>query len=184
LSRISLAFSAFFGLLFGGSLPDSVIAALGLSKRGAKASSPAAAPAAPATPVYSSDAALQILGILQRDARLLDFLMEDISPYTDDQIGAAVRDIHANSRAALQRYATLEPVIDGVEGAVTQLTAAGPLKNDPAAIKLLGNVPADGGGVKAGTLRHKGWKVSKLDLPIPAAKANLKILAPAEIEVE
>jgi hypothetical protein len=183
LSRISLAFSAFFGLLFGGSLPDSVIAALGLSKRGAsKAASPAAAPA-PAAPVYSSDAALQILGILQRDARLLDFLMEDISPYTDDQIGAAVRDIHANSRAALQRYTTLEPVIDGVEGAVTQLTAAGPLKNDPAAIKLLGNVPADG-SAKAGVLRHKGWKVSKLDLPTPAAKANLKILAPAEIEVE
>lgn len=181
MSRISLAFSAFFGLLFGGALPDSVIAALGLSKRSAAKS---AAPAPPAAaPAYSPDAALQFLGILQRDARLLDFLMEDIAPYSDEQVGAAVRAIHENSRAVLQRYATLEPIIDGVEGAVTQLTAAGPLKNDPAAIKLLGNVPADG-NVKAGLLRHKGWKASKLDLPTPTAKSNLKILAPAEIEVE
>ncbi len=179
MSRISLAFSAFFGLLFEGALPDGVLAALGLSKK--TAAKPTAAAAAPL--VQSSDGALQLLGILQRDARLLDFLMEDIAPYSDEQVGAAVRSIHENSRTALLRYATLQPVIDGVEGAVTQLTAAGPLKNDPNAIKLLGNVPADG-SVKAGLLRHKGWKAEKLDLPVPPPKTNFKILAPAEVEVE
>lgn len=179
MSRISLAFSSFFGLLFGGELPESVISALGLSKRAAKT---AAAPA-PAPKVDVSEGALQLLGLLQRDSRLLDFLMEDISPYSDEQVGAAVRNIHESSRTTLQRYLALQPVIDGVEGAVTQLTAAGPLKNDPAAIKLLGNVPADG-NVKAGVLRHKGWRVEKIDLPAYPAKANLKILAPAEIEVE
>jgi hypothetical protein len=109
--------------------------------------------------------------------------MEDVSPYSDEQVGAAVRNIHESSRATLQRYLSLQPVIDGVEGAVTQLSAAGALKNDPGAIKLLGNVPADG-NVKAGTLRHKGWKVEKIELPALQVKANLKILAPAEIEVE
>ncbi|MCX6610069.1 MAG: DUF2760 domain-containing protein [Acidobacteria bacterium] len=180
MSRISLAFSSFFGLLFGGQLPDSVILALGLSKRATKAA-PAAAPVAPKVDV--SDGALQLLALLQRDARLLDFLMEDVSPYSDEQVGAAVRNIHESSRATLQRYLSLQPVIDGVEGAVTQLSAAGALKNDPGAIKLLGNVPADG-NVKAGTLRHKGWKVEKIELPALQVKANLKILAPAEIEVE
>jgi hypothetical protein len=181
LSRISLAFSSFFGLLFGGQLPDSVIAALGLSRRAAAASKTPEPKAAPA--VNPSDGALQLLAILQRDARLLDFLMEDIAPYSDEQVGAAVRNIHESSRATLQRYLALQPIIDGVEGAVTQLTAAGALRNDASAIKLLGNVPADG-NVKAGTLRHKGWKAEKIDLPAPPAKANLKILAPAEIEVE
>ncbi len=180
MSRISLAFSSFFGLLFGGQLPESVILALGLSKRAAKATP---APAAVAPKVDVSDGALQLLALLQRDARLLDFLMEDVSPYSDEQVGAAVRNIHESSRATLQRYLSLQPVIDGVEGAVTQLSAAGALKNDPGAIKLLGNVPADG-NVKAGTLRHKGWKVEKIELPALQVKANLKILAPAEIEVE
>lgn len=178
MGRISLAFSSFFGLLFSGQLPDSVIAALGLSKRVAKSAAPP-----PAPKVDVSDGALQLLALLQRDARLLDFLMEDVSPYSDEQVGAAVRNIHEGSRTTLQRYLSLQPVIDGVEGAVTQLTAAGPLKNDPGAIKLLGNVPADG-NVKTGVLRHKGWKVEKIELPAYPVKANLKILAPAEIEVE
>ncbi len=183
MSRISLAFSSFFGLLFGGQLPDSVITELGLSRRAAAKSAPA--PAAPPAPpkVDVSEGALQLLGLLQRDARLLDFLMEDISPYSDEQVGAAVRNIHESSRTTLGRYLALQPVIDGVEGSVTQLSSAGALKNDPAAIKLLGNVPADG-NVKAGLLRHKGWKVDKIELPAYPAKTNLKILAPAEIEVE
>lgn len=179
MGRISLAFSSFFGLLFGGQLPDPVIIALGLSKRATKTT--AAPPPPPKVDV--SDGALQLLALLQRDARLLDFLMEDVSPYSDEQVGAAVRNIHESSRTTLQRYLSLQPVIDGVEGAVTQLSAAGALKNDPGAIKLLGNVPADG-NVKAGVLRHKGWKVDKIELPAYPAKANLKILAPAEIEVE
>ncbi len=177
MSRISLAFSSFFGLLFGGQLPDSVIAALGLSRRAAAKAAP------PPTPSNTSEGALQLLSLLQRDARLLDFLMEDVAPYSDEQVGAAVRNIHESSRATLQRYLSLQPVIDGVEGAVTQLSAAGALKNDPGAIKLLGKVPADG-QVRAGILRHKGWRVEKIELPVSPAKTNLKILAPAEIEVE
>jgi hypothetical protein len=180
LSRISLAFSSFFGLLFGGELPEAVVKALGLTKK-PTVTKPEAKAAAPVQ-TQVSDGALQILGLLQRDARLLDFFMEDISAYSDDQVGAAVRNIHESSRATLQRYVSLQPVIDGVEGAVTQLTAAGALKNDPAAIKLLGNVPAEG-QPKAGTLRHKGWKAESINLPA-LGKSNPKILAPAELEIE
>src|SRR5262249_54971860 len=63
-----------------------------------KRSAPAAEPPKPAEPAKPSGAPLRLLALLQREGRLLDFLMEDVQPYTDAQIGAAVRDIHRNSR--------------------------------------------------------------------------------------
>jgi hypothetical protein len=173
LSRIVLAFRCFFGILFQGRLSDTTIAGLGLSRR-----APAAAPA-PASPPVSkaSDGALQILGIMQRDSRLLDFLMEDLTSYSDDQIGAAVRELHDQCRDAVSRYVTLQPVIDGVEGTFTQAPS-----KDPNIVKFVGNVPAK--PPAGGTLRHKGWRAVKVDLPALAARQDASILAPAEIEVE
>ena len=104
--------------------------------------------------------------ILQRDARLIDFLMEDISGYSDDQVGAAVRSLHEQSRAALTRYVTLSPVIDAVEGTRTQIG-----KNDPNSVKLIGNVPANG-KASQGILRHKGWRAEKVDLPKITGKSG------------
>ena len=48
-----------------------------------------------------------MLAILQRDSRLVDFLMEDIAAYSDDQIGAAVRELHDQCRDSIARYVTL-----------------------------------------------------------------------------
>ena len=127
-----------------------------------------------------SDGALQILGILQRDARLIDFLMEDIASYADDQIGAAVRTVHSDSRAALVRHVTLAPVIDSVEGTFQKLDAS--KAPDPNRIKLIGNVPATG-RVAGGTLRHRGWFASSVTLPA-LGKQDPATLFPAEIEVE
>lgn len=168
---LSLAFRSFFSLLTSGRLPDDVLAKLNLVSRSAK---PAPRPE-PA--VRTSDGALQLLGILQRDARLIDFLMEDISPYSDEQVGAAVRNLHEQSRKALTQYIKLSPVIDGVEGAVTRTPA------DESAVKLLGNVPPDG-RAPSGLLRHRGWKADAVQLPNIPAKANLSIIAPAELEIE
>jgi hypothetical protein len=168
LNRISFAFRSFFSILFGGTLPSDIAQAFGYSKvvpiRPAPAPKPQAGP---------SDGAVQILSILQRDARLVDFLMEDISAYSDEQVGAAVRDVQENSRTALQRYLQLAPVIDGVEGTYTKT-------GDPASVKLIGKVPANG-KAPGGTLRHKGWRADKVDLPT-APPGN--VLAPAEIEIE
>ena len=172
--KIGLAFRCFFNLLFGGALSDGVLTELGLTKK-------SAAPAKPATPPpperTTSDGALQFLGILQRDSRLVDFLMEDISSYSDDQVGAAVRELHDQCRDALARYVTLQPVIDGVEG-----TFAKAPSSDPNLVKFVGNVPAK--PPAGGTLRHKGWRAAKIDLPALAAKQDASILAPAEIEIE
>ena len=174
MGRLILAFRSFFALLSSGSLPEDIVAKLGLSRRAG-----AARPAATAAPAAGGPAegAMQILGILQRDARLVDFVMEDISSYSDDQVGAAVRGLHDQCRDALARYVTLAPVIDGVEGTYTKLASV-----DPASVKLAGNVPPK--PPSGGTLRHRGWKCTRLALPPAPAKSNTAILAPAAVEVE
>ncbi len=173
MSRILLAFRTFFAILFHGiPLPDPLKRELGF------APGPAARPAAAAAPAPPNPAhALQLLAILQRDSRLLDFLMEDIAAFDDEQVGAAVRSLHDQARDSLARYLSLQPVIDGVEGAYTR-----PATADPAAVKFIGNVPA--GKPEGGTLRHKGWRAAKMDLPALNPKQDATIIAPAEIEIE
>ena len=172
--KIGLAFRCFFNLLFGGALSSAVLAELGLVKRAAAPAKPAAPPPAART---AADGALQLLGILQRDSRLVDFLMEDIKSYSDDQVGAAVRDIHKKCRESLKRYVPLEPVIDGVEGTFVKVPSS-----DPRVVKFIGNVPAK--PPAGGTLQHKGWRAAKVDLPPLAAGQDAAIVAPAEIEIE
>jgi hypothetical protein len=182
LSRITLAFRCFFALLFGGALSPALISDLGLAPKPAKPVKPEkpekpSAPT-PAAPVFKpADGALQILGILQRDSRIIDFLMEDISSYEDEQIGAAVRAMQTAAKDALVRYVSLAPVVDGVEG-----TFAKPASNDPALVKYLGNVPAT--GATGGTLRHRGWRATSVSLPPLNPKQDTAVIAPAEIEVE
>jgi len=186
LNRIALAFQSFFSILFSGSLAPEVAQAFGYSKaipaKGSAKSpetSKQAEPAKPAAPpkpqAGPSDGAVQMLTLLQRDARLVDFLMEDISPYTDAQVGAAIRDVQTQAREALTRYLRLVPVLDGVEG---DFAAAANLA--PSEVKFIGNVPADG-KASGGLLRHKGWKAQTVDLP---AAVPSQVIAPAELEIE
>lgn len=174
MSRIALAFRSFFAILFTGSLPADIAQAFGFTQ--VKYPTPAAKPAAPQA--RPSDGALQILGLLQRDSRLIDFMMEDISAYSDDQVGAAVRTLHDQCRESLNRYLRLAPVIDAVEGSFTKLET-----NDPATVKLLGNVPVSG-KAPGGILRHKGWRAEKIDLPPTPPAQSVTVIAPAEVEVE
>lgn len=176
MSRIVLAFRSFFAILFTGKLPVEVAQELGFAPQ--RKTQPAPKPAAAVRAAQPSDGALQMLGILQRDSRLIDFLMEDISAYSDDQVGAAIRDLHQQCRDSLTRYLHLVPVIDGVEGSPTKVES-----NDPALIKLLGNVPVNG-KASSGLLRHKGWKADKIDLPPLAPGSNATVIAPAEVEIE
>jgi hypothetical protein len=174
LNRISLAFRCFFNLLFGGALSEETIKDLKLTRR-ETVKPVATAPAAPA--VKTSDGALQLLAIMQRDARLVDFLMEDISGYQDDQIGAAVRELHDQCRDSVARYVTLSPVIDGVEGTFVKAPS-----KDVNLVKFVGNVPAN--PPAGGTLRHKGWRAATVKLPALSPKVDTSIVAPAEIEIE
>jgi len=172
LNRISQAFRSFFSILFSGVLPADIAQAFGYSKVIPIKVTPAPAPKPQSGP---ADGAVQILSVLQRDARLVDFLMEDISAYSDEQVGAAVRDVQQQSRQTLERYLKLQPVIDGVEGEFTKTEGL-----QVSQLKLVGNVPPSG-KAPGGLLRHKGWKAEKVDLP---ALPPGNVLAPAEIEVE
>lgn len=173
MKKLSLAVRCFLAILRSGRLDRELAAELGLQE-------PATSPAAPVEQERretAADGALRILGLLQREGRLLDFLMEDISAFPDEQVGAAVRDLHRHCAAALRRYVRLAPVIDGVEGTYMRLGVA-----DETEVKLLGNVPV-GARPEGGILRHKGWRATRIELPPPAA-GDPSLLAPAEIEVE
>jgi len=172
MSKISLAFRCFFALLTQGELGPELLTELGLARKQEEK------PAPPPPPVVRvSDGALQLLGILQREGRLLDFFLEDIAPYSDEQVGSAARSMHGPSREALQRYLMIVPVIDGVEGTFAQAPS-----KDLGTVKFLGNVPAT--PPAGGTLRHRGWMVTDTHLPPLLPKQDMTVLAPAELEVE
>ncbi|MCY3023098.1 MAG: DUF2760 domain-containing protein [Planctomycetota bacterium] len=120
----------------------------------------------------------QLLSLLQHDGRLVDFLNEDIDNYDDDQVGAAVREIHSKCRKALNRYMTLAPVRPEKEGDVVALSGS----YDPSAIRITGKVTDK--APMFGTLRHRGWKVVKVELPPRPSGADPAVIMPAEVEVE
>lgn len=132
-----------------------------------------------ALPVFaaSGEQAVQMLALLQREGRLLDFLQEDIRSFSDAEVGAAVRDIHAGCRKLLTERVKLVPVLDAAEGAKTTVPAG----FDPIAITVSGNVA--GSPPFTGTVRHRGWRVASLNMPTVPPNADPMIAAPAEVEV-
>ena len=183
MGRITLAFTTFFRILFQAETAERIRKLESSEESVSGKSEPASVPQAPPKPVPTkiesqrSDA-LSLLETLQREARLIDFLEENLDGYSDQQVGAAVREVHRQSRAVLQRMFQLVPAVENSEG--SRMTVTG--EEDAATIRLVGNV-SDARPVE-GTLVHPGWKAEKCDLPkwngSPSAKM---VLAPAEVEV-
>ncbi|MBX3009878.1 MAG: DUF2760 domain-containing protein [Caldilineaceae bacterium] len=152
-----------------------------LPARPAPKAEPTPAPkVAPAPPQPAPTAsALQLLAILQREGRLIDFLQEDLSLYEDEQIGAAVRSIHAGCKQGLAAHVTLEPVMTDEEGS----TITVPAGFDAHAIRLTGTVAGE--PPFKGIVRHRGWRAVKVDLPQLTANASTQaVVAAAEVEIE
>jgi hypothetical protein len=181
-TRLSFAFRCFFSLLFQGKIPQEVLRAVAGSAAEvvptpATRTSPTSAKVGDVPNPEAVDRAVQMLALLQRDGRLVDFLEEDVSSYPDGQLGAAVRSIHTSCRQVLERYIKLEPVLSSEEDHPVTL----PPGFDPAAIKIVGNV----GGERPirGLLRHRGWRVAEVTLPSLPQGSGRAIVAPAEVEV-
>lgn len=155
-----------------------LVVAAAAARRVPAAAVEAAAPAEPAPPPteLAAEGALRLLGALQEEGRLVDFLCENLEGYPDDQIGAAVRGIHSQCRQALRDRVTLEPVLAGAEGDVVTVPAG----FDPAAIRLSGNVA--GQPPFRGVLRHAGWRARTFSLPARRGH-DPHVVAPAEVEI-
>ncbi|HXY52594.1 MAG TPA: DUF2760 domain-containing protein [Terriglobales bacterium] len=181
--RIDFAFRCFFSILFHADIPNDIAQKLGKPAAPvAQAPSPAVSPAShlresERPPLEAFDRAIQMLALLQRDGRLIDFLAENISPYPDEQLGAAVRSIHEACRQVLERYLKLEPILNSEE----EQPVTVPAGFEPAAIKLIGNVAGE--PPVRGVLRHKGWRVKEVNLPPLPQGAGRMVLAPAEVEL-
>jgi hypothetical protein len=136
----------------------------------------------PPPPAKPSGEPLRLLALLQREGRLLDFLMENIQAIPDNpdgnaQIGFGVRDIHKKCQKALQEHLELQPVLPQPEGSEIEI----PSGFDPSAIRLTGNVT--GQPPFRGTLTHAGWRVKQLKLAPPPEGQDEFVLMPAEVEL-
>ena len=138
--------------------------------------SPVATALAPSSPA-ASIAALQLLSLLQREGRLVDFLQQDITSFPDADVGAAARVVHEGCRRALRAHARIEPVRAENEGTLVRLDAG----FDADEVKLVGDV--HGQPPYAGVLRHRGWRAKTIELPQIVGGHDAHVLAPAEVEL-
>lgn len=170
--RLYLAFLCFFRVLFGKPLPEELAPKLPPAPAPERPKLPAPAPAKP-DPVGG---ALQMLSLLQREGRLVDFLRESIDAYDDASIGVAVRDIHRGCRKVLDEHFDLEPVMTGEENDPVTVD-----KSDPSRVRLVGNVA--GQPPWKGVLKHHGWRATKVTMPTITDGMDQTVLAPAEVEL-
>lgn len=134
-------------------------------------------PPPPPKPLKLSGEPLRLLTLLQREGRLLDFLLEDIAPASDEQIGAGVREIHKKAQAVVKEHLDLEPVLRGEEEQPVEVKPG----FDPSAISVTGNVT--GSPPFRGVLKHHGWRVRSYRLPAPPEGVDELVVAPAEVEI-
>ena len=139
---------------------------------------PVVAPLPPALPperVHASG--LFVLGVLQREGRLVDFLQQEVAGFSDADVGAAARVVHAGCRKVLQQYITVAPVLKEAEGDAVMVPAG----FDAQRIRLTGSVA--GQPPFRGALRHHGWVATEIKLPTVQESLDPRVLAPAEVEL-
>jgi len=143
----------------------------------APASTPSPTPAPSPMKELPNDAALLLLGLLQREARLIDFTQEDVRAYSDADIGAAARLVHEGCCKVLREHFSIAPLRAEAEGSRIRLEEG----FDARAIRLTGNVI--GKAPFQGSLSHRGWRVTDVRLPQLSAAHDVSVLAQAEVEL-
>ena len=120
------------------------------------------------------------LAMLQEKGRLVDFLMDDINAYSDGQVGAAARVVHAGCKGVLQEHFSINPVHTEQEGSRVQVPAGYSADEYRLVGKISGSAPF------SGVLVHRGWKTDMVNLPqlLRGPADPLPAIAPAEVEVK
>ena len=138
---------------------------------------PEPTPQQPAPKEDGDGAAIHLLAILQREARLVDFLKESLDGYDDATVGAVSRKVHDDCSRTLDKYFTITPIMTDAEQ--SQVTV--PSGFDANRIKVSGN--AVGEPPYHGTLQHKGWTAVSKGLPQRGKSYDSSVIFPAEVEV-
>ena len=126
---------------------------------------------------YTPDAALQLLNLLQKEARFIDFIKEDITAYTDADIGVAARVVHEGCNKTIDEHFNLAPIRSEKEGSIITV----PAEFDANELRLTGHIV--GAAPFTGTLVHKGWQANEVRLPKLTQGHNPTIVAAAEVEL-
>jgi hypothetical protein len=181
--RIIIAIRVFFAVLIQGQIAaqvEDVLKKRGLPQPTTAAELPRAEdrPAKPAAKIAGRSEAVTLLATLQREARLVDFVKEPLTGYSDAQIGAVARDVHRDCGAVLQRLFNLCPVVEQEEGAEIEV----PSGFDAGRFHLTGNVVGE--PPFRGRLAHHGWIATACNLPAwTGSKESATIIAPVEVEL-
>ncbi len=184
--RVWLAFRVFFAILFQSQFAQQVrrlidqTSVAGQSSSATPADSPQAVQNArvPPKPASSRHEAVTLLATLQREARLIDIVMEPLGEYSDAQIGAAARDVLRDCGEVLERQFALQPMVAADEGSEIET----PADLDPGCYRLTGNVT--GSPPYRGRLVHHGWQAARCELPQWSGSAqSALVVAPAELEL-
>ncbi|MCA9138071.1 MAG: DUF2760 domain-containing protein [Planctomycetales bacterium] len=130
---------------------------------------------AQAVPVKSPrDPAVTLLATLQREARLVDLIQEDLSQYSDAQVGAAARPCLQQCAGVLKRAMGLEPLLDAADGDSVEI----PADASPTRFQRIGE-----GASASGKLVHHGWQATKIELPTWTGEtADANIIAAAQVQ--
>lgn len=182
MGQVGTAFRAFFRALFYAEDARRIAAALTGAElpkidTGAKAQPASPSKSAPKPEPPRRSEALALLAALQREARLLDLVQEPLGNYSDEQIGAAARNVLRDSAATLERFFGLKRVLSQNEGDTVDV----PERYDAARFHLTGQVNAP---PYRGRLVHAGWEASAVNLPAwTGSKEAALVVAPAEIEI-
>jgi hypothetical protein len=122
-----------------------------------------------------SRSAVQLLGALQREGRLVDFLMDEVEGASDADIGVAARVIHRGCRQVIEGYFDLAPAYPGIEGERVTIEAG----YDPSVIEVVGSVAE---APFTGVLNHQGWMIRTVKLPSLTSAFSATLLQRAEVE--
>jgi hypothetical protein len=128
-------------------------------------------------PDQSTASGLFIFSALQREGRLIDFLQQDVAGFSDSDVGAAARVVHGGCRKVLDQYITIKPVLSEGEGSVVSI----PKGYDANRIRVVGNVVGE--PPYRATLKHQGWAATEVRFPKLATDLDMRVLAPAEVEI-
>jgi hypothetical protein len=120
---------------------------------------------------------LAVLSLLQREGRLIDFLQEEVAAFSDAEVGAASRVVHAGCKKVFKEYFTVEPILKEAEGATVKIPAG----FDAQRIRITGNVA--GQPPFRGTLKHHGWVATSVRLPSVSEALDPHVLVAAEVEL-